>query len=520
MFRTILMATAVLAAAPAAAQDTTWFEAESNNFRVYSSGTQQDAEKMVKDLERLDRALRLFRNMPLDPGEAPETSKVTVYQFGKQRDIGKLAGAQGVAGFFIPRAGDPVAFVPLEAERARRNSGSPGTRDATEFYDYSLSPLHVLFHEYTHYFMFQHSPAAYPAWYVEGLAELFGTLNLVEGGFNLGDVPESRRGYIQRVDVKLDRLFNPPRRRTYMDVIGDYAHGWLMTSYLTFAPEREGQLGTYLKLLNAGKPSLEAAQTAFGDLKKLEKEVNAYRTQRSMGRSVRMPGTAEPKVAVRQLGADESAMMPLHVKSTAGVTLQEARSLVGDARRLAAQFPRSVPVLLAATEAEFDAGNMAEAQAMAERAIAIDPQAIDAHLYLANIAMRRAKSQAGYLPVARKHFVAANRIDPDHPLALRGYWLTYVLAGETVPDDAVAALEQSYRLASFDDTTRLALAYQLATQKRDREVVAVLGPLINSPHATKEEQSYRDLVQKFEAGDRQPLIDKLRPKLKDDDDKA
>lgn len=520
MFRTILMATAMLAAAPAAAQDNTWFEAESNNFRVYSSGTQQDAEKMVKDLERLDRALRLFRNMPLDAGEAPDTSKVTVYQFGKQRDIGKLAGSQGVAGFFIPRAGDPVAFVPLESERARRSSGSPGTRDATEFYDYSLSPLHVLFHEYTHYFMFQHAPAAYPAWYIEGLAELFGTLNLVDGGFNLGDVPESRRGYIQRVDVKLDRLLNPPRRRTYMDVIGDYAHGWLMTSYLTFAPAREGQLATYLRLLNEGKPSLEAARTAFGDLKKLEKEVNEYRTQRSMGRSVRMPAQAEPRVAVRQLSADESAMMPLHVRSTAGVTPQEAKSLVGDARRLAAQFPRSVPVLLAATEAEFDAGNLAEAEALANRVVAIDAKAIDAHLYLANIAMRRAKSNASYLPVARKHFLAANAINHDHPLALRGYWSTFVLAAETPPANAVAALEQSYRLASFDGTTRLYLAYQLALQKRDREVLAVLGPLINSPHATKETQSYRELVDKFEAGDRQPLIDKLRPKLKDEDEKA
>ena len=48
----------------------------------------------------------------------------------------------------------------------------------------------MLKHEYVHYFMMQHFPAAYPRWYVEGYAELLATLRLNEdGSFFVGDPP-------------------------------------------------------------------------------------------------------------------------------------------------------------------------------------------------------------------------------------------------------------------------------------------------------------------------------------------
>ena len=501
----------------AEADDGRWWAAESDRFRVYSEGTQEDALAMATRLERLDQAMRMFRGMPADSVEAPETAKVTVYQFGRTTDIGALIDSQSVAGFFIPRAGNSVAFVPLVEDRRRQFNSSPGTRDQVEFYDYNLPPQAVLFHEYTHYFMFQHAPAAYPFWYIEGFAELFATLDLTEQGFNLGNVPEYRRGLIQRNDVDVDRMFDPPCQFTQADAILGYAHGWLAVNYLSFEPTRKGQLANYLRLLNRGSKSKDAAVDAFGDLKKLEKELNDYRKQRSRGLSVQFPELSTPDVKVRELTAAENAVMPLHVQQMAGVTKSKARRLVSESRELAARFPSNVTVLLAATEAELDAENFEEANDYANRILALDPESVAAHLFLARVALKHAELDPAYLATARAHFIHANQLDNRQPVALAGYYLTYVLAGEEAPEPAKLALENAYTLAPFDSKVRQTLAHLLLTENRDKEAVVLLGPIVNSPHADKEVRAYRELIAKLEAGDRQPLIDKLKPKLKDDE---
>lgn len=505
------------AAAPVSAQvsDDSWWAAESAHFKVLSAGTREDAEQMAVKLERLDQALRLTLAISKQAAPYPATAKPTVYQFGTASDIGRLAGRSGVMGFFIPRAGQSVGFVPLVAEKGVNRSGSPGTRASYEFYSDNVAPDEVLFHEYTHYFMFQHAPAAYPSWYIEGFAELFGMIELTPTGFNIGEAPESRKAAIQLVDVEQQSLFDPPKDRR--SAVVDYAHGWLATSYLSFEPSRRGQLAKYLSLLNRGTASKAAATQAFGDLEKLEDELNAYRRQRARGLAAQFADQSVPKVTVRALTAAENARMTLQLRAKSGVTRAEAKAIVGDARKLAASHPKSLPVLLAATEAEFDAGNLIQADALAARALAIDPNSIEALLYRANVAMEHAKKDPAFLTQARTHFVAANRVDNDHPVALAGYYLTYILAGQTPPEGAVIALESAYRTAPFDNDIRRTLAHLLLTEKRDRDAMAVLGPIVNSPHAGKKARELRELIAKLDAGERQPLIDELKPKLDDDD---
>lgn len=518
--RLLAAAALITIASPLSADDGKWWAAESDRFKVYSEGTRDDAVAMATKLERLDQAMRLFRGMPLDATEVPESSKVTVYQFGEIRDIGKLAGSDGVAGFFISRAGDSVAFVPLKEERERQSNSSAGTRDQTEFYNWNLPPEKVLFHEYTHYFMYQHAPAAYPHWYSEGFAELFATLELTPTGFNLGAVPEYRQGMIQRFNINADRMFNPPKLFTYEDAMMGYSIGWLMTSYLNFEPSRQGQLANYLRLLNSGTKSIDAARQAFGDLDTLEKELNAYRKQRARGVSVQFPVMSVPEVQARELTPAESARMMLHMQQNAGVTREKAKRIVSDARKLAAAHPRSVPVLLTATEAEFDAGNLREAGTMAKQVLAVDPESVEAHLFLARVAMEYAKKESAYLEVARTHYVTANKLNSQHPEALAGYYRTFVLAGETPPENALIALENAYGYAPFDKDIRKTLAHLLLTEKRDREALIMLSSIINSPHDSKEAKKYRDLVAKLEQGNRQPLLDALKPKLVEEKDTA
>jgi thioredoxin-like negative regulator of GroEL len=132
--------------------------------------------------------------------------------------------------------------------------------------------------------------------------------------------------------------------------------------------------------------------------------------------------------------------------------------------------------------------------------------------------LERAKTDAAQFKTARAEYVAANHIDPNQPQALAGYYATYELAGETPPEDALIALDRSYDLASFDSGIRMTLAHQLLLEKRDREALILLGPITNDPHSGKQAEKFRALVDKLKAGDRDPLIAKLAPKIDPEDD--
>jgi tetratricopeptide (TPR) repeat protein len=507
----IAVAASVLAVSPANAAGN-WFEATSDHFKVYSEGTKEDAVKLATNLERLDNALRMIRGLPTVSKPAPDAVKLTVFQFGETSDIAQLYGnsRSGVAGFFIPRAGRSVAFVPL---RTNREIGM-GTRTDPD----DIDPAKVLFHEYTHYFMFQNAAAAYPFWYTEGFAELFGTLQLTDKGFNLGEPPEHRADALRYLTIDVRKLFDPPKEWDYAMVAKQYAYGWMAVSYLSFEPSRKGQIADYLKRINAGEENLVAAEHGFGDLGKLQKELEAYKKGRVRAIGVTYANYAPPAVTVRAVGEDEASRMRMHIRSSRGVTKSSALGLVDGARQLVAQYPNSVPVLVAATEAEFDAGNYDRAEQLAKKTLGVDPKSVDAHLYLAQVALERAKTDPAQFKIARANYIAANNLDPNQPLALAGYYVTYELAGETPPEDALIALDRSYDLAPFDSGIRMTLAHQLLLEKRDPEALMLLGPITNDPHSSKRAEKFRVLVDKLKAGDRAPLIAKLAPKIDPEDD--
>lgn len=478
------------------------------------TGTEENAREMAISLERLDQAMRMFRGLPAGD-EVPDSTKVTIYQFGETSDIGKLIDQPSVAGFFSGRAGNSVAFVPLKDNDNTR--GRIGVRVKDEN---ALSPGAVIFHEYAHYFMFQHAAAAYPFWYQEGFAELFGTLELRDDGFNIGAPPKYRSDILQNLSFDVEKILDMKFGKTVssLDVMRQYAYGWMFTSYLSFEPSRQGQLVNYLRLINAGKSNLDAAREAFGDLDVLQKDLEKYHRGRARALAVTYAETRPPDVQVSKVTPDAADQMLMHIQSTAGVTEEKAKRQVNEARELVSKHPQSLPVLLSATEVEFDAKNFEQAEALANRAIAVDPENVRAHLYLAKIAMELARKDPAQLAVAREHYLVANRLDNTHADALQGYYLTYAMGSETPPEDALIALESAYKHAPFDDGIRITLAHLLLTENRDKEALILLGPIIYSPHSSKKLDKYRELVEKLDTGGRAELIEELRPKFTDDEE--
>lgn len=516
MFKKFIMFSAAVAATPAVAADN-WWIAETDHFRVVSEAGEQEASEVAGSLERLDQALRLFRGLPLDAGEVADSKKVTIYHTGTTSDIGELAYSPGVAGFFSPRAGNSVAFAP--AEEDRRSRGRLGARVSS---GEELNPGQVLFHEYAHYFSRQHAPAAYPFWYSEGFAELFATIRFRDDGFNLGEPPRYRNFVLRDLSFDVEDVLDldtEDGRVNYADVMRQYAYGWMFTSYLTFEPSRQGQLAKYLQLVNDGTENLEAARQAFGDLDELQKDLEKYHRGRARAIAVDFPKGTEPDIQVTALDEAAAAAMPIHIRSTAGVRKRNADGLAEDARALVSRYPNSAVVLDTAMEAEFDAENYGQATALANRLMAADPQSVRPHLYLAKVALEEAKTDPAKVFEAREHLVSANRINPERPDVLHAYFDTFVYANEQIPETARIGLEQAFRIAPFDTGIRRSLAYLLLLEKRDREALILLGPVVNLPHARGEEiDNIRDLVEKAESGDTQPLMDELRPNLEDDEE--
>lgn len=511
MLKFLLVALAGAVAVPAAAQS--WAYAESDRFRVYSEGGEEVARAMAIKLERLDDAMRLFTGVKPPPGPTPQNGKVTLYQFGDSDDIGKLINAPGVYGFFSSRAGDSVAFVPLNADKDKVSYVSPGARQSYDFDPKSIEPEPVLFHEYAHYFMYYHRPAAYPLWYSEGFAELFGTIQLESQGFAVGAAPVHRTTELKLFPVNTAKIFNTDARTLSYP---PYGHGWLAVSYLTFKPERKGQLAKYLTALNQGVAGKKAAQDAFGDLGVLERELNTYRRERAMGMRASYLRQTEPTVKVRSLTQAEAAAMPIVVQSNAGVDQEKARGLLREARRVADKHPNSLPVQLMAVEAEFDAKDLSAADARATAVLKTHPGAVEAHLYRAYVALERAITSPSWLTTARAHFVAASKADPHDPRALAGYYRTYRLANETPPEDALIALESAYEAAPFDTEIRRMLGHLLLLENKDAQAKVVIAPLAYRPHANAKTRKLRTLFENLEKGERQPLIDELAPTLKKD----
>jgi tetratricopeptide (TPR) repeat protein len=85
-------------------------------------------------------------------------------------------------------------------------------------------------------------------------------------------------------------------------------------------------------------------------------------------------------ISLRPLTRGEIAVMPVLMQSQRGVSREQAKALLPEARKVAAEFPTDPAVLAALAEAEFDAGEFTNAIAAANAALALDPARVNALL--------------------------------------------------------------------------------------------------------------------------------------------
>lgn len=479
-----------------------WWEAETSHFIITSESSKEDVERFASRLERFDNALRYMQGLPIPGAEIGRSNKVRVYRFGDTDDIGRLAGSAGVAGFYIPRAGAAVSFVPANESDTNRFSRDLRQRELRQ--KTALTAEGVLFHEYVHHFMLQKFSTAYPHWYVEGFAELYGTLELLDNGaFRVGNVPQHRGDDLFELPgIRLTRLFDHNKRLDGQEYFQSYSFGWMIAHYLNFNKERQGQLAQYLKALNAGEDSLTAAQRAFGDLDNLQGELRKYKSGPFPTLDVRPTNYVAPKVDIRRLTPGEEAVIAAHIRSERGVSERQARAVADEVDGMDAKYPDNLAVQLMTAEAYNDAQEFAKAETALKRALALDPQSEDAHILMGGLFMTRAEEEKNpaLYATARQSFAEAYRLDLKDPRAAIGYYMSFYEAKEPIPEPAIIALESVFEYSSYDDGYRMVLARQLLNENKAKLARSVLAPLAFSSHKQEKANKVAKMVDEIDAG--------------------
>lgn len=480
---------ALVLCAPAAA-NAEWREASSRHFLVYSEGSEQSLRDFATKLEKFDKAMRI--RLGLEDVDLGPANRVTVYIVDNQAAVERLARRSNVAGFYSGRAGGSIAVIP-------RSHGSGGLND--------LAPATILLHEYSHHIMLHNAAIAYPAWFREGFAEFNSTARFEkDGSIGFGAAANHRAwGLVGMSPLPIEVLFDPTRRKLNRPEweATIYGRGWLLTHFLMFEPKRVGQLGKYIEALNRGMGSLEAARAAFGDLKTLDRELKDYVDRRRIPYlRVRPDLLAIGPVALRTLSRGEATIMDLRIRSRVGVNKDDAGPVALAMRKAAAPFASDAAVQAALAEAEFDAGNLDQAQGAAERAIAADPKNIDGYLYKARVAMARAKDGSGDKTAlwkeARRLILQANRVDPNDPEPLIFFYRTFVDQGAAPTRNAVEGLLQAFELAPQDGGLRINVARQLLVDGKAAEARAALAPIAYDPHGGAFGQAVSAVIAKLD----------------------
>lgn len=510
-----------LLATPAHAE---WWEAETDHFVVRSAGKADDARTYALEMEKFDAALRVMFGLPLNTVEASRANKPTIYRYGRPHDMARLIGApgSGIAGFFISRAGNSVAYAPTRNERDTSAKTSWQIREDPRA---RMDPRTILLHEYAHYFMMQHFPAVYPRWYVEGFAELMATARFDDdGSVHLGDPPQYRAVQIfQLRDFPLDRMLDPEYKLTGLDGLQHYATGWLLAHYMSFNTQNQPKLRNYLVALANGENGLEAAKREFGDLSRLERDLQAYKKGPFPGRRIDSVNFSQ-NVSLRQLlGAEEDAIM-LEMRINRGIGDEdEARDLARSLEAKLAGFPGNPHILALLAQAQYAARDYAASSQSAQQIVSADEHNARGWLMRALATAKLAKEKPELAETAREYATNAAQIDREDPRPMIAYYTTYLEAKEPAPEVAAIALEQAFKKAGTDPSYRLILARQLLVEGKLPSASVVLLPIAFQGHRTAEPKNEDDpslsrLLKLVEEENRDAAIAMI-DKMVDDKDK-
>ncbi len=461
-----------------------WREAKTRHFDVYSEGSEFSLREFAIKVERFDTHLRSYFKV----SDEDQPQKLTIFMLRTAADVAEFVGKGGknVAGVYIPRGKGSFAVVHRETEKWEGGLG------ATE----------VLFHEYGHHFMSHYFPKAYPAWYVEGFAEYLSTTDFTKEGKAKVGIPAYHRafGLLQEKAIPSEKLmanrswdFSDEQRDAY------YGRSWLLVHYLSFAPERTGQLGKYLTEINTGKSGLDAAKLVFGDLAKLDKDLAAYLKKPKMmslqlGRITPLP----TDITISILSPGSSAIIRQRMALMRSDDEEDLKPIIVELKKAAAKHPGEATVWRWLAEAESANDNDKGALEAIDKALQITPDMSRALLLKGQITIRELIRgnviAADKWKAARALIIKANRADTNDPMPLYAYYNSWKQQGIPPANVSLDGLARAFEMVPEDDKVRFTYAMALANKKDFDWAIRLLQPVAFSPHENEQSVRARKMI--------------------------
>ena len=366
MRRVICRVTAALVlcgfGATVAAGSTGWVEVRSPHFVVISNAGARDARNTAVQFEQIRAVFR--EALPIRQKEAGPV--VTILAVKDDKSLHELLpdywtkGHAHPAGLFVSAMNQFYIAVDLDAE---------GT-----------NPYETIYHEYYHSQTAPYYPDM-PTWLSEGLASFFGNSRIDGTAAIVGEAsPDLLYQLAHSKMIPLDTLFGVDRSSPYYNeqskVTMFYAESWALVHYLLIGDNQAHRtmLAAYLEALDAGAKQDGAAAKAFGDLKKLQDDLENY-IRRNAFYEVHYPAPAqfsEEDLKVRSISEADVDAYKGGLAVARGRS-QDAKTVLERAIQLDAKNARAYQNL---AMTQYFLGDRREALESASKSISLDPQSM------------------------------------------------------------------------------------------------------------------------------------------------
>lgn len=448
---TLVLAVLVLTQPAAVAKETEerdWIEVSTENFRLFSALNEKESVDLVRQLESFRRVISMVAN--ISDVESPIPTEI--YAMRGRKDFLRVGAPKEAGGIFVPGLRSNLIVI----------RDVPGAEEVP-----------IIVHEYAHFLLADHSRLNYPRWYNEGLAEYVSAPQERPGMFVVGGVQESRvksmswfRWLPLRDVIDPQDMQDWSREKRTMF----YTSSWALVHYLHHGPMKQSlpeDLGNYIKLLDAGTGNIEAFEDAFDvSVDDIDRDVRRYFGEGESGARM-IPGYV---LDINDVIPDFAADIREISEDEVSLALGDAALRLGelDEARRWFTIASENPELRAMAEAGIGdtykfQDDFETSRPYFENALELAPDnpyiQLDVAEYWHDLAEETedAIERKEYITTARKHYVAAWKIDNTMPETYTMYGATFLMAGENA-DKAVEMLEQAEAILPSNITIRIQLA--------------------------------------------------------------
>lgn len=351
-----------------------WVEVRSAHFTVVTDAGPGDGRHVLDQLERM----RLVFQTLFPKGNVDPVSPIVVLAVRNKKEFQPMEpaaylgkGQLNLAGYFLRAADKNYVLLRLDAENDQH-------------------PYATIYHEYTH-LQVGDAIAWMPLWLNEGLAEFFQNTDFAGNYAKLGQPSPDDLLYLQQNRlIPLDILFRVDAKSPYYheEQKGSvfYSESWALVHYLETSDVRDhtNRIGQYMQLVSQHQDPVAAAQTAFGDLKQLQKTLQNY-TGRQMYTyfQVRLPPLNEGAFTVTPITEPEADAIRADLMAYSGRTA-DARALL---QQVMAADPKNAQACETMGYLAFREGNHADAKKWYAQAVALNSQSYIAQYYFGVLSM-------------------------------------------------------------------------------------------------------------------------------------